>query len=149
MTTITLTMVAHRRAARHGMKPPYLARLAGGPVGVERTFIGRLPSRKGANQITWSTTIAPGEVYEARTYLWNGDRERYEGGTSWLVHDGLGVRVMGRDEAFAFVASATRIEAVDRSVPTAPAAERAAPSGIWWQAVEEGSPPARLTAPVA
>jgi hypothetical protein len=90
---------AAKKADRRG----YLARLHLGADGdFLRDFVAPTKLKKGASYRHWSLILHPGEAAECRHSHWDG--QRFAGGTKWLINDGGQVRMVGRDEAYAFLA---------------------------------------------
>lgn len=93
-----------KSARRHGAPRAYLARLAAG----ERNSIDRFfvkPRKINANRAAHDTLANPGDVFEARRWLWDMNRQQYFGGTVWFgVQTGGTLCRLTRDEAFAAVA---------------------------------------------
>lgn len=93
-------LTTHHQARRHGHERPYLARMKVGVYGeVDREFF---PVKKvGENRRSMAARALPGDVFEARRWLWDSDRGQYGGGTVWFAVDLSGrICMLTRDEAF-------------------------------------------------
>ena len=101
MHLVTLTSV--KSAERNGYGRAYLARLAPGLRGsIDREFIR--PKKISDGTRGFMANARPGDIFEARRWLWDGLRQQYVGGTIWfgLQPDGSAI-MLTRDEAFAAV----------------------------------------------
>lgn len=115
MSNFVVSLTSVRSAERNGGGRAYLARLEPGPRGsVNRLFVR--VRKDGKNRKILSSTAAPGDVFEARRWHWNGQRQQYEGGTVWfgIQADGS-VCMLTREEAFRAV-GATAIATSHRPV---------------------------------
>lgn len=89
-----------KSAERNGGGRGYLARLAPGPRGsVQRLFVRPRKATGGSRAL--ETLAVPGDVFEARRWLWDANRQQYYGGTIWFGIQANGtVAMLTRDEAF-------------------------------------------------
>lgn len=116
-----------KSAEKNGGGRAYLARLTAGPRGsVQRRFI-RAQKINDKRSALESAAVA-GDVFECRRWLWDQQRQQYEGGIIWFgIQSGGEITMLTREEAFRAVgaipiASSARPEAPDnrrlaRTVP--------------------------------
>lgn len=97
MYVVSLTTL--KSAERHGKGRPYLARLVPGERGaVARLFVQ--PRKITDSRRELASAAKPGDIFEARRWLWDGERQQYYGGTVWFgVNAGGAICLLTRDEA--------------------------------------------------
>lgn len=98
-TTYLVALSSLKSAERNGGGRAYLARLTAGPRGdVQRLFVRASKTSKNRRALT--SAARPGDVFEARRWLWDGNRQQYFGGTIWFGVQGDGsLCMLTRDEA--------------------------------------------------
>ena len=98
---VEIEIGSHKSAKRYGLKSPYLARLIKTDHGVDRAFAPRLKDGRGRNHQRFVARGCPGDIFEARRWLWDGDRQEYVGGTVYFgVQADGSLLLLSRDEAF-------------------------------------------------
>lgn len=120
-----------KSAERNGGSKPYLARLTAGPHGsVSREFV-RARKRTGGSK-TLESHAKPGDVFEARRWLWDETRQQYSGGTVWFgVQKGGALCILSRDEAFHAVGASAIATTYRPEIPDHARATRMIPTDLY------------------
>lgn len=137
----TIIITAHKRATQHGKGRPYLARLKPGlRESIDREFI--LSQKSGNNRLVFAANAMPGDLFEARRWLWDDVRQQYGGGTIWFgVQPDGSFYMLTRGEAFsaAFAVSVTS-NALSVDVPDVTRASRMVPEDLRIYPAQEVAP---------
>lgn len=119
-----------RSGEKNGGGRAYLARLTAGRGGsVERLFVK--PRKVNPKRRALESNAQPGDVFEARRWLWDGLRQQYYGGTLWFgVQSDGSLCPLTREEAFRAVGAVALPSGARPEVPDHPRAARMMPDDV-------------------